>query len=347
MAEKLIELEEFLSLRKSHPLLDARSEKEFAQSHIPGSHNLPILDNEEREVVGTLYKQEGNQAAVLKGFGLVGPRFHEIQKKALEEYPDKSILIYCWRGGMRSQILSWLLGMVGFKVYRLKGGYKNYRSRTFEMVRANWNLLVLAGRTGTGKTRLLKELTKSGEQIIDLEGLANHKGSSFGGIGQDPQPSVEQFENLLAEKLGKLNPDKLIWVENESRRIGRVILPDQLYHQMLEAPLVSIEKSRAERIELIKEEYGDLANQELVEAVIRLEKKLGGLRTKEIVSAIRNNEQEKWIEMTLGYYDKAYDYDLENHSTKYTFELDLSGKPTPEAINELRYVREKFERTLS
>ncbi|MDN3205133.1 tRNA 2-selenouridine(34) synthase MnmH [Algoriphagus sediminis] len=347
MPEQLIDLDEFLALRAKLPIVDARSEKEFEQSHIPNSINIPILNNQERKIVGTLYKQKGNEQATLKGFELVGPRFHEIQKSALENYPEKKILIYCWRGGMRSQILSWLLQMVSFEVYRLEGGYKVYRARTFTEVREKYRLLILAGKTGTGKTQLLKSLSEEGEQVIDLEDLANHRGSSFGGIDQPSQPSVEQFENLLGECLMPLDKNKHIWVENESRRIGKVILPDGFYHQMLKSPLVSIEKTRKERIGLIKKDYGSLDKDELIKAVFRLQKKLGGLRTKQIIELIKANEKEKWIEMTLDYYDKAYDFDLQNHKTHYTFKLDLSSKSEDESVKELIYVREKFERTFA
>lgn len=328
-------------------MVDARSEGEFAQSHLPGAVNLPILTNPERVEVGTLYKQKGSQAATLKGFELVGPRFHQIQKTALSAFPEKKILIYCWRGGMRSQILSWLLGMVGFEVFRLKGGYKSYRTYTFEMVRKDWRLLVLAGRTGTGKTRLLKQLQEKGEQIIDLEGLANHKGSSFGGIGQKPQPSVEQFENLLAEALNKLDATKLIWIENESRRIGKVMLPDHFYDQMVAAPLISISKSRAERLTLIAEEYGELEEEQLIAAVTRLRKKLGGQRTKDAIQAIINGHTAIWIGLVLDYYDKAYDFDLEQHQTEQLEVLDLEEINHEESLTKLLDARQQITRKIS
>ncbi|MHA7131671.1 tRNA 2-selenouridine(34) synthase MnmH [Algoriphagus namhaensis] len=347
MAESLISLAQFLSLRESTPLVDARSEAEFFQSHIPGAQNLPILTNEERVVVGTLYKKQGSEAAILKGFQLVGPRFHEIQKRAIEAFPGRQVLIYCWRGGMRSQILSWLLSMVGFAVFRLEGGYKAYRTHTFRTVREPRKLLVLGGKTGTGKTRLLHGLMKEGEQVVDLEGLAGHKGSSFGGIAQNPQPSVEQFENLLAEKLWSLDSSKLIWVENESRRIGKILLPDPFYLQMLRSPFLSISTSREERIQLIEEEYGRLDKSELSKAALRIQKKLGGLRTKEVLEAIETGDTEKWIGLVLDYYDKAYDFDLKNHKTPYTFQLDLSRKETDESLTELMYVRQKIEREIS
>lgn len=330
MAEILIKLTDFLKLRSELPLLDARSEGEFAQSHIPGAINLPILTNSERVIVGTLYKEKGSESATLKGFELVGPRFHQIQKEAIRLFTNRKIIIYCWRGGMRSQILSWLLEMVGFEVFRLKGGYKTYRSFTFEEVRKDRKFIVLGGKTGTGKTVLLRKLKEKGEQILDLEGIANHKGSSFGGIGQPPQPTVEQFENLLAENLFLLNPSFPTWIENESRKIGRLILPDQLFAQMGNALLIDIQKTTEERITHISDEYGSLPEDALILAVKRLQKRLGGLRTQQAIDAIQEKNTDAWIANLLIYYDKTYEFDLSHHSEDKTKILDLSGKSLEE-----------------
>jgi tRNA 2-selenouridine synthase len=332
MAETLITLDDLFKLREELPLLDARSEGEFAQSHIPGAVNLPILTNSERVVVGTLYKDKGSETATLKGFELVGPRFHQIQKAAIRMFPDRKIIVYCWRGGMRSQILSWLLEMVGFEVFRLKGGYKTYRTFTFEEVRKDRKLIVLGGKTGTGKTVLLQKLKEKGEQILDLEGIANHKGSSFGAIGLPPQPSVEQFENLLAENLFVNDPSIPTWVENESRKIGRLILPDRLYEQMGKAPLIDIQKTREERIAHIAEEYGDLHEESLIAAVNRLQKRLGGLRTQQAIEAIQEKRMADWITNLLIYYDKTYEFDLTHHEKEKTTILDLSGKSLKEQV---------------
>ncbi|HSF53301.1 MAG TPA: tRNA 2-selenouridine(34) synthase MnmH [Algoriphagus sp.] len=332
MAEKLITLEEFWTLREQLPMVDARSEGEFAQSHIPGADNLPILNNQERIVVGTLYKEKGSETATLKGFELVGPRFHQIQKEAIRLFPDRKIIVYCWRGGMRSQILSWLLSMVGFEVYRLKGGYKTYRTFTFEEVRKERNLIVLGGKTGTGKTILLKKLQEKGEQVLDLEANANHKGSSFGSIGLPPQPTVEQFENLMAETLRLLDPKLSTWVENESRKIGRIILPDGFYEQMIKSQLIDIQKSVEERIAQIAEEYGNLSEEDLIAAVMRLQKRLGGLRTQQAIEAIRAKDNNSWISNLLIYYDKTYEFDLSRHVEGKTKILDLSGKTFEEQV---------------
>lgn len=339
MAETLITLSEFFILRKELPVIDARSEGEFAQSHIPGTINLPILNNKERVIVGTLYKEKGAEAATLKGFELVGPRFHQIQKEAIQLFPNKKIIVYCWRGGMRSQILSWLLGMIGFEVFRLKGGYKTYRTFTFEEVRKDRKLIVLGGKTGTGKTGLLQKLKEKGEQILDLEGIANHKGSSFGGISQPPQPSVEQFENLLAENLFPLNPSIPTWIENESRKIGRLILPNQLYDQMSKSMMIDIQKTLKERIQHIAEEYGNLPEDDLILAVKRLQKRLGGLRTQEAIEAIQEKNSASWISNLLIYYDKTYEFDLNRHEDEKTKILDLSGKSMEKQVELLLKIK--------
>lgn len=339
MAEKLIQLSEFLKLREEFPLIDARSEGEFEQSHIPGAFNLPILKNSERVIVGTLYKEKGSEAATLKGFELVGPRFYQIQKEAIRQFPNRKIIVYCWRGGMRSQILSWLLEMVGFEVFRLKGGYKTYRTFTFDEVRKDRKFLVLGGKTGTGKTVLLKKLKEKGEQILDLEGIANHKGSSFGGIGQAPQPTVEQFENLLAENLFHLDSSLPTWVENESRKIGRLILPNQLYQQMGDALLIAIQKTTEERIAHIAEEYGNLPEEALIEAVKRLQKRLGGLRTQQAIEAIQEKNTDSWIANLLIYYDKTYEFDLSHHSEDKTQILNLSGNSWSEQVELLLNIK--------
>ena len=345
MAEVILTLENFWTLREQLPLVDARSEGEFAQSHIPGAINIPILDNAERIQVGTLYKQAGPEKATLKGFELVGPRFHLIQREALRKFPAKKLILYCWRGGMRSQILSWLLTQVGFEIYRLEGGYKTYRSFTSAAVRKPYPLLVLGGKTGAAKTVLLQKLKERGEQVVDLEGLANHKGSSFGAIGQPTQPTVEQFENLLAEQLREIHLDQALWVENESRRIGQIILPDSFYLQMTQSPRIEIDKTDEERIAHIASEYAALDQGELSAAVLRLQKRLGGDRTKQALEAIQTNQPEIWIPILLQYYDKTYSYDLERHEVSKTIRLNLQGLSLEDQVTLLLQTKPKVNGT--
>jgi tRNA 2-selenouridine synthase len=342
MVEVSISLEKFWQLRQEIPLVDARSPGEYAHSHIPEAINLPILNDEERVHVGTLYKNSGALAATLKGFELVGPRFHEIQKSALTQFPDRKVILYCWRGGMRSQILSWLLSQVGFQVFRLEGGYKSYRKFTFDQVRLSYPYLVLGGKTGTGKTVLLQKLREEGEQVIDLEALAHHKGSSFGAIGQKPQPSVEHFENLLAEQLRLIDSKNPIWIENESQRIGNILLPESMYVQMTQSPRIEIQKTTEERIEHISQEYAQLDAIELMDAVKRIQKRLGGLRTQQAIEDIKNKNHASWIANMLIYYDKAYEFDLQRHDPDKTIVLDLHKKSLSQQVNLLLQVKNNF-----
>jgi len=240
---RLINRTEFLEAIKEEDalLLDARSPKEYKHAHIPGAVNVPLLNDAQREKVGITYKKEGRDAAVLKGFELVGPHFADIIRHVRSLGEGKAIYVYCWRGGMRSGILAWLLSTAGFRVYRLEEGYKSYRALVLETLKVPRNIIILGGKTGSGKTELLAELSHLGEQIIDLEKLANHKGSSFGALGQEPQPSNEQFENLLFTCLENLKNDQVIWLENESRSIGSVKIPDSLFDQMRVAGVVEVD----------------------------------------------------------------------------------------------------------
>lgn len=325
MKEILVDIEGFLELRKNIPVLDVRSEDEFFQSHIPRAINMAILNNDERKKIGIVYKNEGSFQAVVKGFELVGPRFHLIIKEVIRLFPEKKVIIYCWRGGMRSEIMSWILGIAGFEIFRLNGGYKAYRKYTYDVVRKKRNYLVLGGKTGVGKTELLHQLKKIGENVIDLEDLARHKGSSFGGIGKKPQPSIEQFENMLAEEFFRISDSKGIWIENESRRIGKVVLAKEFYENIIGSPLIEIHKTKQERIQNIKKEYAHLPHEALKNAVKRLQKKLGTLRTAEAIEAIDNQQHDKWIDDLLQYYDKAYDYDLKENPRDLSLNLDLSN----------------------
>ncbi|MFN7899561.1 MAG: tRNA 2-selenouridine(34) synthase MnmH, partial [Synechococcaceae cyanobacterium] len=186
------------------PLLDVRSPAEFAQGHIPGAINLPVFDDAERAEIGTLYKQQGREAAVLRGLALVGPRLESLAACLAERAaasPGQPLRLQCWRGGMRSDSVAWLAGRLGLATLVLQGGYKAYRQWVLAQFERAWPLRLLGGRTGTGKTALLLALRQRGVAVLDLEGLAHHRGSSFGGLGLPPQPSSEHYENRLATGL--------------------------------------------------------------------------------------------------------------------------------------------------
>jgi len=303
-----LDIYEFLKLAETHAMIDVRTPAEYEHGHIPGATNLPLFSNEERVTIGTLYKQEGKEAAILKGLELVGPKLRDIVEQVNSISKEKTILTHCWRGGMRSSSVAWLLEMYGYKVYTLKKGYKAYRNFALETFLVPRKIIILGGRTGSGKTLILSELSNSGEEVIDLERLACHKGSSYGSLGETKQPSQEAFENELALQLYKSDPSKRLWLEDESRKIGIAMLPHGLWEQMRNAILSYIDLAMPARVNYLVEEYGKFSKEELKAATSRISKKLGGQHAKRALEAIDNNDLKTACEISLVYYDRAYDY---------------------------------------
>ena len=310
-----VHINEFLQLAETHSVLDVRTPNEFKQGHIIDAINFPIFTNEERIVIGTIYKKEGKQPAVLKGLEIVGPKLHEFVKDAIKLNKNNTFLVHCWRGGMRSSSMAWFLETYGFKCITLKGGYKSYRKHVLESFNEQKKIVVLGGKTGTGKTIVLHELQKQNEQVIDLEKIAHHKGSSFGVLGELAQNTQEQFENELSFNLSKINSEKKCWLENESRMIGKNSIPIGLWNQMQNAIVFSIVLPMEERLNYLVKEYGLFSKQQLIEATQRIGKRLGGQHVKRAIEAIEGDDNKTAFEICLVYYDKTYNYG-EGHRTK-------------------------------
>jgi tRNA 2-selenouridine synthase len=318
------DLDVFLAGAASLPMVDVRSESEFAKGHIPGSINIPLLTNEHRVQVGTLYKQMGKEAAVMKGFQLAGPRFYDLFKAVRKAAAEKQVHVYCWRGGMRSNIVAWMMSLSDYKVGLLNGGYKSWRQYAHQLFDQRWNWIIVSGKTGVGKTELLRQLALRGEQVLDYEGLANHKGSSFGHIGLPPQPTVEQFENLIAWQMKDFDLTKPVWIENESRFIGQVRIPDALFNQALDMPVIEVMLEDAQRRQLIWDDYGKQPVNELVEATERLVKKLGGERVRAACAELEAGNWQGWLDVLLPYYDKTYAHSGKAHTGK-VYPVTLTG----------------------
>ncbi len=289
------------------PVIDVRSPGEFARGHIPGANSLPLFTDEERAVVGTLYKQQGRDIAVLEGLRIVGPKLATIVEQARALAPDGRISVHCWRGGERSGSVAWLLDKSGFaEVLTLKGGYKAFRKHVQTEMVLPVDLRVLGGFTGTGKTETLMHLRELGQQVIDLEAMAHHKGSSFGAIGELPQPTTEHFENLLWSALRSLDTAKPIWVEDESMMIGRAKIHDDFFAQMRAANLFFAEMPLEERAARLVVDYGKYPKEELAEALTRIGKRLGPQHCKTALEALAVDDLLTVAILTLTYYDKAY-----------------------------------------
>jgi tRNA 2-selenouridine synthase len=305
---KAVEATEFYSLSAKFPVVDVRTPAEFEKGHIPGAVNIPLFSNDDRVIIGTLYKQEGKHVAMLKGLELVGPKFAEFIKSAEKIAKDRTLLVHCWRGGMRSGGMAWLFEWYGFKVFTLQKGYKAFRHMVLDTIAQPRKLNILAGRTGSGKTLILQELGKAGQTIIDLEGIAHHKGSAFGSLGEAPQPTQEMFENLLATELFRIPQEKTIWVEDESHNIGKRNIPNPFFDQMRAAQVCYVDMPVEERVRYLVGGYGNYSKEELCASIEKITKRLGPQHTKAAIEAIQQGDLKKACEISLVYYDKSYDH---------------------------------------
>jgi len=304
--------------------IDVRSPVEFSQGHIPGAVNIPLFADNERAEIGTIYKQVGKDQAFQLGEKIALPKVDFILAQIKDLLPA-NLIIYCWRGGKRSTEVCRLVNEAGTPVMRIHGGYKGYRKEIREVIESSRKLLILGGKTGSGKTAFLLGLQAKGMQVIDLEGLAHHKGSVFGHINEAPQPSTEQFENNLYEELRKMNPGEVLLLENESYVIGLVHLPPPLLLQMRAAPLLIIDVPMQARINRLVKEYTNTDRKELIDACHRIAKKLTQPKLQEVTALIENDDFESACTILLNYYDHYYNRGLNNRKNQEIYYLTLNG----------------------
>lgn len=317
MAE-LISAEQFLARAATIPVIDVRSPSEYERGHIPGAINIPLFDDRERMVVGTKYKQVNREAATLAALEFTGKKMADMAREGKKRAGRKrELLVHCWRGGMRSKSMAWLFETLELKCYLLEGGYKSYRRHLRDILGNPLNLRVIGGRTGSGKTGLLHYLKKEGEQVIELEGLASHKGSAFGSLGESGQPTTEQFENDLHIQVMQLDPNRVTWIEDESRNVGRCVIPDEIFHQMLDNEILFLDIPREARARYLVKHYALYDPQELKACILKIEKRLGGDRTREALESVDRGDFFNAVMITLQYYDKSYMYSLRKNHTKY------------------------------
>ena len=296
-------------------IIDVRSPDEYAHAHIPNAFSLPLFTNEERAQIGTTYKQQSREAAIKIGLPFFGNKMHDMIEQVegcvsiyVKTNGNKpTILVHCWRGGMRSAAVAWLLDLYGFKTEQLTGGYKAYRNWVLGQFEKNYSMKVLGGYTGSGKTEILLQLQKSKIPVIDLEGLAHHKGSAFGALGQNQQTTQEQFENNLASALCLISAaHPWFWVEDESQRIGTNMLPITFFKNLRNSICFFIDIPFQSRLQFIVEAYGKFPVADLIAATLRIQKRLGGLETKTTVNFLVENNIEAAFSILLKYYDKLY-----------------------------------------
>ena len=317
-------IETFLDQAQHSLILDVRSPAEYGHAHLPGARSLPLFTDEERKVVGTTYKQESREAAIKIGLDYFGPKMRIMVEEVETLVRERSIAadgqrptvsVYCWRGGMRSAAVAWLLDLYGFKVQVLAGGYKSFRNHVLRAFALPVDIKLVGGYTGSGKTAILNELVRNGEPVVDLEALASHKGSAFGNIDMPPQPSQEMFENRLALELYQaFRQNKTVWLEDESQRIGHINLPADLWHRMRQAPIYFLEIPFEARLAYLVAGYGGLDRDRMREAIGRISKRLGPAETKNALGWLDQGDMEQCFRVLLLYYDKHYLKGLHNRN---------------------------------
>jgi len=309
----IIELESALKRRNEGALfVDVRSPSEFAEATIPGAVNVPILNDDERAEIGTLYKNEGTHVARMRGIDIVSPKIPQLIKDiAILRTNNRPLVVFCWRGGLRSRAMTSFLQLAGYPAFQLRGGHKAFRRHVVDYFEnGNWGrMLVLRGLTGVGKTRILQRLALQGQPVIDLEGLANHRGSAFGGVGLGKQPGQKKFEALLWEQLQQTPAGTWALTEGESRHIGKILLPLRFFQSLQVETTLWVETSLENRIKIILEDYrvDHLPEKVFTAPIQSLQRRLG---TNEVENMLNLLQQKNWrelvAELMLKYYDPLY-----------------------------------------
>ncbi|MDP8269531.1 MAG: tRNA 2-selenouridine(34) synthase MnmH [Candidatus Tenebribacter davisii] len=336
-----LEINDFLKISKNLPVIDVRTPDEFSNGHITNAINIPLFSNEERAIVGTKYKQESRDTAIAKALEYIAERTEQYLDELQKLVKSQEICIYCWRGGFRSEGMGYLFQTVGKKVYRLSGGYKAYRNFVLDTFKPEYNLIVIGGMTGSGKTEILEEIGKANEQMLDLEGLANHKGSAFGALGQKDQPAPQQFENDLAAQLSGFDRKQKIWLEDESRMIGRAKIPDDLFTQIRSSLVIKVEVSKDDRINRLIKDYANFNKEDLKRSITNISRRLGGANSDLAIKAINAEDYYKATDIILDYYDKAYTYGLEKREGQTVLPIVLSSNDAKiNAEKVIKFVKE-------
>lgn len=320
MKQERVAIERFLELARRYPVLDVRSPGEYLHAHLPGAHSFPLFSDEERKVIGTTYKQVSRESAIKSGLDFFGPRMRSMVEAAeaivaSHSHPEPVVLVHCWRGGMRSEAVSWLLSLYGFQVYTLEGGYKAYRRWIIGHFSKSYPFRIIGGYTGSGKTEVLRELKKTGRAVLDLEAIAGHRGSAFGEVKGVTQPGQEMFENRLGmalQELSLLPEGTFIWTEDESQRIGDVNIPIALWNQFRTCPLYFLDISFEQRLDKIVRDYGKMNQEKLVNGILRIRKRLGPLESKTALHHLLEGDLRSCFSILLKYYDKQYRKALSN-----------------------------------
>ena len=345
--EKGLDILTFLKKAEILPIIDVRTPAEYMQGHIPTAHNIPLFSDEERKKIGKTYKHAGQQDAIIMGLEYAGPKMKNLALRAADIAIHKELLVHCWRGGMRSASMAWLFKTTGLESQTLDGGYKAFRRHVLSFFNNDYQFIVIGGLTGSGKTDVLRALKDNEEQVIDLEQLAHHKGSAFGSLGEEMQDTNEQFENDIFWILNSLDKNRRIWIEDESRTIGRNTLPAGVHLNIRSAPLVFLDMQMNDRIERLVKDYAKFPKKDLFEAINKIRPRLGDQTARLAIKGIEEGNYQKTVELVLAYYDKTYRYGLGERDENQVFTYKgptLQNKELQPKYNELMKTLKKLQK---
>ena len=314
--------------------VDVRSPIEYEKGHYTNAINLPIFNNEQFKQLGIIYKNDGQEKAIEAGQEYAKTKTTSILKK-ISQVKDKNIILYCARGGMRSKGMQILLNKKEFNVNRIDRGYKSIREHVLKSFKTKKNLIILGGNTGSGKTEILKEMKSKGLSIIDLEKLANHRGSAFGSIGLSEQVTQQQFENNLAYDWIHTPNQPHTYIESESRKIGKVVIPTQIWENMSTSKYIKIDMGIDRRVKNLIKEYGNPDKEIIRKKINNIQKRLGGQNVKIAKKHLDKDNLEKFCELLLkNYYDKLYIRSFNKRDTEKKV-IQISVETNSQIINKI------------
>lgn len=312
MTVSTLEVNDFLNKSKTELIIDVRAPVEFLKGHIPNAINIPLFEDIERAEIGTLYKQQGKDMAVSRGLEIVSPKMTTFVDQVKKLSKNKKVFVYCFRGGMRSNSFAWLMNTSGLDAVIMNGGYKAFRNYVLNYFNQSQKIILLGGKTGSGKTDILKKLKEQSLQIIDLENIAHHKGSAFGNINEPKQNPQQVFEHELFHQLSNLDTNKYTILEDESQSIGFNKIPHGLWLEMKQATIIKIEIPFELRVQKLVDDYTTIDTEALKNCVIKIAQQLGSLNTKLCLQYLDEKNLSDVARLSLLYYDKAYEHSYQN-----------------------------------
>ena len=341
MTASALEVSDFLSKSTHELIIDVRAPIEFFKGHLPRAINIPLFEDSERAEIGTLYKQQGKDSAVNRGLEIVSPKMTTFVNQAKALSKNKKVFVYCFRGGMRSNSFAWLMNTSGLDACIMKGGYKAFRNYVLKYFEQERKLILLGGKTGSGKTDILKKLKEQSLQIIDLENIAHHKGSAFGTINEQKQNPQQVFEHQLFQNLIELNNANFIILEDESQTIGYNKIPKGLWQQMKQATIIKLKIPFELRVQKLVDDYTTVDIEALKSCVIKIAQQLGSLNTKLCLQYLDEKNLHDVARLSLLYYDKAYEFSYKNkkqpiiHLNSDTIDATINAQKVKQIIDTL------------